>query len=331
MSTVNPYLEQITFLDQKISDTKLLLDDPELAKLAQTELEDLERQKNELLAAAEQLEQGSNTSEQSAPGQSPTNCLMEFRPGTGGDEAKIWANDLMRMYIRFIEQTTLKFDLIDDLVIKIRGHWQTDDFSWTPYETFRYEAGVHRVQRVPVTEAQGRIHTSTASIAVIPEVHPTAVTIKEEDLEWQFMRAGGAGGQNVNKVNSAVRLTHIPTGIVVSARRERSQAQNRQIALEMIRGQVWEVEEAKRQAEIGSARSAIGHGERSEKIRTFNYPQNRVTDHRINVSWYNLEAIVEGELTKVLTQVHQEMAKAAAPGENQDQSAIVGAETQTQQ
>jgi peptide chain release factor 1 len=234
--------------------------------------------------------------------------MMEIRQGAGGDEAKIWANDLMRMYLRFIETTTLKVDVIDELVMKIKGRTVLGEAGQlTAYEVFQYESGVHRVQRVPATEAQGRIHTSTASIAIIPEVQKNAVTINDGDLEWSFMRAGGAGGQNVNKVNTAVRLIHKPTGIAISSRQERSQAQNREMALEMLRGQLWEIQEEERLVALGKARSAIGRAQRAEKIRTFNYPQNRVTDHRINQSWYNLETMVQGNIGAMLLEVREKM------------------------
>jgi peptide chain release factor 1 len=287
----NPYQTQIDELQTKIEANQRLLADPELGALAQQEATQLEEQKAMLEQAAADLTQ-SGDHKTMAAGSEFTNCILEIRPGTGGDEAKIWANDLLRMYLRYAEQLGLKVEYLDDLVIKFKGK--------TAYVTFKYESGVHRVQRVPTTEAQGRIHTSTASVAVLPEVHPSQVEIKEEDLDWQFMRAGGAGGQNVNKVNSAVRLTHRPTGITVSARSERKQAQNRDIALEMLRAQLWEIEEEKRLKEIGDARSVIGRAMRAEKIRTYNYPQNRVTDHRINQSWYNLESIMNGNLTAVI-------------------------------
>jgi peptide chain release factor 1 len=176
-----------------------------------------------------------------------------------------------------------------------------------PYDILKYESGVHRVQRVPSTEAQGRIHTSTASVAVLPEIPARAIEIRDDDLEWQFIRAGGAGGQNVNKVNTAVRLTHKPTGTQVSARQERTQSQNREIALEILRSMLWEIEEEKRLQTIGQARSAIGRAQRAEKIRTYNYPQNRVTDHRITTSWYSLETILEGDLFKVIPVVRAKL------------------------
>lgn len=298
----NPYQFQIDEIQTKITENQQLLADPELGILAQQEIVQLEAQKKMLEQAASDY--AANTEEKSInPGQNFTNCILEIRQGAGGDEAKIWANDLLRMYLRYAEQLGLKVEYLDDLVIKFKGK--------IAYSTFKYESGVHRVQRVPTTEAQGRIHTSTASVAVLPEVHPSQVEIKEEDLDWQFMRAGGAGGQNVNKVNSAVRLTHKPTGIAVSARSERKQAQNREIALEMLRAQLWEIEEEKRLKEIGDARSAIGRAMRAEKIRTYNYPQNRVTDHRINHSWYNLESIIDGNLNEVVATLDNQLTAEA--------------------
>jgi peptide chain release factor 1 len=219
------------------------------------------------------------------------------------------------MYSRYADNKGLKIELIDDLVIKVKGRvelpivkideegkinktGETEIVS--AYKLFRYDSGVHRVQRVPVTESAGRIHTSTASVAVLPEVAAAVVEIKEEDLEWSFMRAGGAGGQSVNKTSSAVRLVHKPSGLVVNARTERKQAQNRQIALELLRGQLWQIEEDKKQAAIGDARSNIGRNMRAEKIKTYNYPQSRVTDHRIHQSWHNLEGILEGDLDELI-------------------------------
>ena len=231
------------------------------------------------------------------------NCIMEIRGGAGGDEAKIWANDLLRMYLRFAENNKLKMEMIDDTIVKIFGKSEVNGQLLTAYELLQFESGVHRVQRVPATEAQGRIHTSTASVAVLPEIPPAAINIREEDLEWSFMRAGGAGGQNVNKVNSAVRLVHIPSGIVVNARQEKKQDQNRKIALELLRAQLWEIEEEKKAKAEGEARSMIGRAQRAEKIRTYNYPQNRVTDHRTKQSWYSLETIMEGTISEILVEL----------------------------
>ena len=181
--------------------------------------------------------------------------------------------------------------------------------TFYPYQLFKHEAGVHRVQRVPTTETQGRIHTSTASIAVLPEIKAHHIKIRDEDLIWEFMRSGGAGGQSVNKTSSAVRLIHRPSSIMVRVSQERKQLQNRQIALDLLRGQLWEIEEEKRLAKLGNARAAIGRNMRAEKIRTFNYPQNRVTDHRINHSWHQLENIIEGDLDPVISTIKQELAK----------------------
>lgn len=289
------YLQlQINELDQKIAQNEVLLSDPELASLAQSEIESLKEQRALLQDSIDQV----TKSKEKATQASYDNCIIEMRPGAGGDEAKLWGGELLRMYSRYAEIKKFTVENLEEDVIKIIGR--------QAYSSFEFESGVHRVQRVPATESQGRVHTSTASIAVIPELPESAVEIREEDLEWQFTRAGGHGGQNVNKVSTAVRLTHVPTGIVISARTERYQAQNRQIALELLRGKLWELEDAKRAKEVGAARQAIGRAMRAEKIRTYNFPQNRVTDHRIHVSWYDLENIVEGYLDPVIEALHDE-------------------------
>lgn len=218
---------------------------------------------------------------------------LEVRPAAGGDEAKIWAADLLRMYTRFGAKKGWKTIPIDDGVIKISG--------LGAFDLLRNEAGVHRVQRTPKTERRGRIHTSTATVAVIPYIEPSKVQIRQEDLEWQFYRASSQGGQNVQKVSSAVRLIHKPTGTVVTAQQERFQEQNRQIALELLRAKLYERQESERNAQIQGYREAIGTGDRAEKIRTYNFPQDRVTDHRVGKSWGNLESILDGELDKITT------------------------------
>ncbi len=282
--------EQIDAIDRMIAQTSELSQDPTMTELVAAEISKLEEEKMLLISSRDQIESAKKKNEASA---SYDNCILEFRPGTGGEEAKLWAGELERMYERFCEMKKLKVETIDDGVIKIIGK--------QAYTFFEYESGVHRVQRVPATESAGRIHTSTASVAVIPEIPPSAIEIRDDDLEWAFTRAGGHGGQNVNKVATAVRLVHRPTGIVVEARQERYQAQNKQIALEMLRGKLWEAEEAKQAKQVGAARQAIGRAMRAEKIRTYNFPQNRVTDHRIHVSWYDLENIVQGKLDAVIS------------------------------
>lgn len=300
---MNPFIEQIDHLTKAIAQNEQLLSDPELHDLAVSEISDLQAQKEALESAAAAMDIASPAGKHGAPPNLDTaGCILEVRGGAGGDEAKLWASELLRLYSRFAAKHKLKLELLDDDVIKLRGHVTLEDGSTlSPFNALKYESGVHRVQRVPVTEAAGRIHTSTASVAVLPEIAPQSVEIKEEDLDWQFCRAGGAGGQNVNKVNSAVRLTHLPTGIIVNARQERKQTQNRQIALEMLASRLWELQEEERQKELGTLRSAIGRAQRAEKIRTYNFPQNRVTDHRLEQSWYNLEAILAGNIENIIS------------------------------
>lgn len=217
---------------------------------------------------------------------------IEVRPGTGGQEATIWAADLLRMYTRFAARADWKVTQVDDGVIRVTGVGV--------FEKIKNEAGVHRVQRIPKTEKRGRIHTSTATVAVLPEIPEKEVVINPNDLEWQFFRASTQGGQNVQKVSTAVRLRHKPTGIVVSAQQERFQEQNRKIAQDLLRAKLFEREEEEKMRTIAGYRSVIGRGMRAEKIRTYNFPQNRVTDHRIGKSWKNLEAVLGGELEKIV-------------------------------
>lgn len=219
-------------------------------------------------------------------------AYIEIRGATGGDEAKLWGNDLLRMYSRYAMKKNWKVIQMDEKTVRISG--------LGVFDILKNESGVHRVQRVPVTEKRDRIHTSTATVAVLPEVHETDVQLAPGDLEWQFTTGGGHGGQNVNKVATAVRLTHKPTGIVVQAREERFQEQNRQIALSLLRSKLWEKQEEEKLRAIAGYRSVIGRGMRSEKIRTYNYPQDRVTDHRLGKSWGRLELVVDGNLDKIL-------------------------------
>ena len=222
----------------------------------------------------------------------PQKVYLEIRGATGGDEAKIWASDLIRMYLRYAARRGWKVSFLDENTLLIAGHGAWDGL--------KNEAGVHRVQRVPSTERKGRIHTSTATVATLPEIKESEVTVNPNEIEIQFFHSSSQGGQNVQKVSTAVRLTHKPTGIAVSAQRERFQEQNRRIAMELLRAKLWERQEEEKMRTIAGYRPVIGRGMRAEKIRTYNFPQNRVTDHRIKKSWGNLEAIVDGDLSKII-------------------------------
>ena len=217
---------------------------------------------------------------------------LEIRGATGGDEAKNWGSDLLRMYMRYAAKVGWQVEAVAENVILISGP--------NVYDLLKNESGVHRVQRVPSTEKRGRIHTSTATVVILPEIAEHEVHLNPIDLDWQFYHASSKGGQNVQKVSTAVRLTHKPTGFVVTAQSERFQQQNRQIALDLLRAKLWEKEEAEKERTVAGYRSVIGHGMRAEKIRTYNFPQDRITDHRIGKNWGNLESIVDGNLDKIL-------------------------------
>jgi peptide chain release factor 1 len=218
----------------------------------------------------------------------PNIAILEFHPGPGGQEAAIWAQDLLNMYVRYANKVGWKVSQVDDEIIQISG--------FDAYNQLRYETGTHRVQRIPSTEKRGRLQTSTASVLVLPQVDSKDIVVNPDEIEVTAMRAGGNGGQNVNKVSTAVRLLHKPTGLTFCVRQERSQQQNREVAMSLLKSKLWQIEEDKRASQITGVRSTMGKGDRAEKIRTYNYPRNQVKDHRIDKSFNNLEKIMQGDL-----------------------------------
>ena len=285
--------------------------DPELKDIAATEIETLTKKGQELYSRLEILLVPKDEND-------GKNVIMEIRGAAGGDEANIFAGDLFRMYSHYAEANGWKIEIIHEVEGSSGGYSQIEFMvkGDNVYSKLKYESGSHRVQRVPVTETQGRVHTSTATVLVMPEIETSNIEVKESDIKMDVYHSSGAGGQSVNTSHSAVRLTHIPTGIVVTCQVERSQLKNRERAMNLLKIRINEEARMKEEQELGAERkSKIGTGDRSEKIRTYNYPQNRVTDHRINFSIMSLDRVMDGDLEPIIEALQTEDLKLKLAGE----------------
>lgn len=300
-------------VQQAIIDNKELLKDNEYKDLAKEELESLAQKEQELEEKLQVLLLPKDEND-------GKNIIMEIRGAAGGDEANIFAGDLFRMYQKYSEYEGWKVEVINSEEGTNGGFSQIELIikGDSVYSKLKYESGAHRVQRIPATESQGRIHTSTATVVVMPEVEDVEIDVNMQDIKIDVYRSGGAGGQSVNTADSAVRMTHLPTGIVVTCQNERSQLQNKEKALQILKAKLYEEEKRKQEESVGSDRKTkIGTGDRSEKIRTYNYPQNRVTDHRIGFTINKLDRVMEGELKEVIEALINEDQKRKLAG-NED-------------
>ena len=288
-------------IEEQITGSQTLLEDPEMAELAEMEIAELEEEQQTLEAAVKLLLVPKDPNDS-------RDVIMEIRAGTGGDEAGLFAAELLRMYTRWSEDHKFKAEILNisetgvggvkEAIVAIRGK--------NVYSFLKYESGVHRVQRVPATESQGRVHTSAATVAVLPEADEVEIEVHTNDVKIDVFRSSGPGGQSVNTTDSAVRLTHVPSGLVIICQDEKSQLQNRIKAMRILRTRLYDLELQRQNDELGADRkNQIGGGDRSEKIRTYNFPQSRITDHRINKTAYQLDAVMDGDLDEFISELAQ--------------------------
>ena len=309
---VNEYKRYKKVLES-IEDTKEMLSDEELKEIAKEELKTLEEEKESIEKELEILLIPKDPNDSK-------NVIMEIRGAAGGDEANIFAGDLFRMYSRYAEKIGLKTEIINAVEGTAGGFSQIEVMikGQGAYSKLKYESGSHRVQRVPVTESNGRIQTSTATVLVMPEAEDVNITIDPKDLRIDIFRSSGCGGQGVNTTDSAVRITHLPTNTVVTCQNERSQIQNKEQAMKVLKARLYDLEQQKHDQELGSERrSKIGTGDRAEKIRTYNYPQNRVTDHRIGFTTNNLDRVMNGQLDEIIDALTMEDQRRKLAGEEE--------------